>query len=91
MAKSTDELVKAISSKKTKKQQPKSKAIKAFLIREVWESRPFTWTGIFLSYVALAYTSYEIAKYFVGIPEFNGILAFVATLVVGSRAFKSKL
>lgn len=86
MSRRTNELVKAISPKK--KQQPKNQAIKQFLIREVWESRPFTWTGILLSYLALAYTSYAIAKYYINVPELNGIVAFVSTLVIGSRAFK---
>jgi uncharacterized membrane protein len=86
MSRRTNELVKAISPKK--KQQPKNQAVKQFLIREVWESRPFTWTGILLSYLALAFTSYELAKYYVAIPEFNGIIAFVSTFVIGSRAFK---
>lgn len=87
MSKRTDELVKAISSKKTKK-QPKNQAIKAFAKRELWEGRPIHWLAIGLSYVAIAYTAYSAAKYYIGIPEFNGIVAFVATLVIGSRAFK---
>ncbi len=82
----TDELVKAISSKK--KSQPKKEVVKAFFIDEVWNSRPLNWLGVFLSYLALAYAGYEIAKYYIGIPEFNGIIAFVLTLAVGSRAFR---
>lgn len=87
MSKRTDELVKAISSKKTKK-QPKNQAIKAFAKRELWEGRPVHWLAIGLAYVAIAFASYELAKYYVAIPEFNGIIAFVSTFVIGSRAFK---
>jgi len=84
-----DKLLNGTASKTTKKKKTnKSKAIKTFLINEVWRSRPLNWLGVFLSYVALAYTSYEIAKYYIAIPEFNGIVAFAVTLAVGSRAFK---
>lgn len=86
-SKSTNELAQAISSKKVKK-QPKSEIVKAFMLREVWNGRPIHWLAIVLSYTAIAYASYELAKYFIGIPEFNGICAFVITLVVGSRTFK---
>lgn len=86
MSRRTNELVKAISPKK--KQQPKNQAIKAWINRELWNGRPIHWLAIGLSYCAIAFASYELAKYYVAIPEFNGIIAFVSTFVIGSRAFK---
>ena len=86
MSKRTNELVKAISPKK--KQVSKKEVIKAWLLREIWNGRPIHWTAVGLAYVAVAFASYELAKYYVAIPEFNGIIAFVSTFVIGSRAFK---
>lgn len=75
-----------IKAKTTKSN--KTEAIKKWLLKEVWNGRPVHWLAIGLAYVAVAYTAYSAAKYYIGIPEFNGIVAFVATLVIGSRAFK---
>jgi hypothetical protein len=84
-----DKLLNGTASKTTKKKKTnKSKAIKTFLINEVWESRPIHWLAVALSYVAIAYTAYALAKFYVRIPEFVGIVAFAVTLVVGSRAFR---
>lgn len=86
MSKRTNELVKAISPKK--KQQPKNQAIKAWINRELWNGRPIHWLAIGISYVAIAFASYELAKYYIGVPEINGVAAFVSTIAIGSRAFK---
>lgn len=78
------------ASKTKKKKSNKTGAIKKFLVNEVWESRPINWLGVGLAYGAIAYTSYMLATYFVRVPEFVGIVAFAGTLIVGSRAFKTK-
>lgn len=73
-----------------KKQQPISVKIKNWVIKEVWDGRPINWLAIGLCYASVAYTAYELAKYYVNIPEFNGIIAFVSVFVIGSRVFKKK-
>jgi len=86
MSRRTNELVKAISPKK--KQVSKKTQVATWFKTQVWDSRPINWLAIGLSYVAIAYTAYALAKFYVRIPEFVGIVAFAVTLVVGSRAFK---
>lgn len=87
----TDDLVKALEkpkkSKKAKNSTPWYK--RAALV--VWESRPINWLGIGLAYVCVAYTTFRFASYWVNYPELTGIAAFVATLAIGSRAFKKKV
>lgn len=87
MSKSTDDLVKALDKKTSKKPRNKTAWYKT-AAQTVWESRPINWLAIGMVYVAVAFTAYEVAKYYIGIPEINGVVAFVATLAVGSRAFR---
>ena len=88
----TDELVKLLDKKPKKKSKNNDtgKRVASWLKVNVWDSRPIHWLGIGLAYTAIAYTSYTISKYYIGIPEFTGIVAFIATLTIGSRTFKKQ-
>lgn len=98
MSKTTDELVAKLDTKTKdewaakklaqKKREARKKAIKSFFLEQVWNGRPIHWLAVGLSYVAIAYTAYVLATYFVRVPEFVGIVAFAGTLIVGSRAFR---
>lgn len=84
---STDELVKNLSSKK-KKTTPVSKKVSAFIERELWNGRPTQWLSIGITYLCVAYTTYRFATYYIGVPQFTGMAAFVATCAILSRTFK---
>ena len=86
MSRRTNELVKAISPKK--KQVSKKTQASNWIKTQIWDSRPINWLAIGISYVAIAFASYELAKYYIGVPEINGVAAFVSTIAIGSRAFK---
>jgi len=86
MSRRTNELVKAISPKK--KQVSKKTQVATWFKTQVWDSRPINWLAIGISYVAIAFASYELAKYYIGVPEINGVAAFVSTIAIGSRAFR---
>lgn len=87
--KSTDELTKLLKKTEGKPEQPtRTELVLSWIKVNVWDSRPIKWLAISLVYVSIAYAAHELAKYYIGIPEFNGIVAFVATFAIGSRAFR---
>lgn len=86
MSRKTNELVKAISPKK--KQVSKKTQVATWLKTQVWDSRPINWLAVLLACVSVSYVAYELAKYYIAIPEFNGIATFIVSIAVISRAFK---
>lgn len=81
---------KSLVSSDNKKSNNFIKSVKAWIMKEIWNGRPVHWLAIFLAYLAMSYTSYQIAVYYINIPELNGIIAFIATITIGSRLIKSK-
>lgn len=88
MSKSSDKVLEVLKTK-SKKKTNKSETIKKWLNREIWNGRPIKWLAIGLSYCAIAYATYSFSVYYINIPELNGIAAFIATFVIGSRAFRN--
>lgn len=85
----TDELVElAVSKPKQTKKTNKTEAIKKWLLKEVWNGRPINWLAICICYVCVAYTTYSLSLANVKVRELVGIIAFVSTLAICSRAFK---
>lgn len=82
----TDELVKALDKKSKKK--TKSTPWYQVVGVTVWESRPIHWLAIGLVYASVAYFTYKFATYYIVVPQFTGIVTFVATWAIGSRTFK---
>lgn len=88
MSKSTtDELVKAISTKK-KKQTNKTEAIKKWLTRELWDGRPTQWLAVGLTCWTVAYTTWRFTSYYVpaSFVQVAGVISFVITLAILSRS-----
>lgn len=85
----TDELVKALD-KKPKAKKTKGTPWYQLVGVTVWESRPIHWLAIGLVYTSVAYFTYKFATYYIVVPQFTGIVTFVATWAIGSRTFKKR-